>query len=63
MLGVKDYVLGLEPGNCHPDGRDVMRKQNKLKFIEPGESVTYQVKIQMIEGACAWETLKEEKKC
>ena len=63
MLGVKDYVLGLEPGNCHPDGRDVMRKQNKLKFIEPGESVTYQVKIQMIEGACAWETLKEAKKC
>ena len=22
MMGVRDYVLGLEPGNRHPDGRD-----------------------------------------
>ena len=26
MTGIKDYVLGLEPGNCHADGRDLMRK-------------------------------------
>ena len=25
MMGVHDYVLGLEPGNCTPDGRDVTR--------------------------------------
>ena len=35
MMGKKDYVLGLEPGNCTPDGRDVLRKENRLKFIEP----------------------------
>ena len=35
MMGKKDYVLGLEPGNCTPDGRDVMRKENRLKFIDP----------------------------
>ncbi|MCR4719983.1 MAG: aldose 1-epimerase family protein [Firmicutes bacterium] len=41
MMGEYDYVLGLEPGNCTPDGRDVMRKEGKLKFIEPdGEYVT-----------------------
>ncbi len=22
MMGQRDYVLGLEPGNCTPDGRD-----------------------------------------
>ena len=27
MMGVKDYVMGLEPGNCYPDGRDVMREK------------------------------------
>ena len=27
MMGVRDYVLGLECGNCYPDGRDVMRKK------------------------------------
>ena len=45
MMGVRDYVLGLECGNCYPDGRDVMRRNGMLKFLEPGESVTYEVKV------------------
>ncbi len=51
MMGEKDYVLGLEPGNCHPDGRDKMRSQGKLKFISPGESKTYQVQVRFFEDA------------
>ena len=50
MMGYRDYVLGLEPGNCHPDGRDVMRKEGKLKFLQPGESVTYEVKVRLYEN-------------
>ena len=49
MMGYRDYVLGLEPGNCHPDGRDVMRKEGKLKFLQPGESVTYEVAVNLYE--------------
>lgn len=49
MMGVRDYVLGLECGNAYPDGRDVMRKQGILKFLAPGESKTYTVKITMNE--------------
>ena len=49
MMGYRDYVLGLEPGNCHPDGRDVMRKEGKLKFIQPGESITYEVTVSLYE--------------
>ncbi|MBQ1391498.1 MAG: aldose 1-epimerase family protein [Firmicutes bacterium] len=45
MMGVRDYVLGLECGNCYPDGRDVMRKTGMLKFLQPGEKKTYRVKI------------------
>ena len=45
MMGYRDYVLGLEPGNCHPDGRDVMRKEGKLKFLQPGEAITYEVTV------------------
>jgi hypothetical protein len=45
MMGVRDYVLGLECGNCYPDGRDVMRKTGMLKFLKPGEKQRYQVKI------------------
>ncbi len=40
MMGSTDYVLGLEPGNCNPDGRDVMRKNGTLRFLSPGEKGT-----------------------
>lgn len=51
MMGYRDYVLGLEPGNCHPDGRDVMRKEGKLKYLMPGESITYEVAVRFYESA------------
>lgn len=57
MFGVKDYVLGLEPGNCHPDGRDKMREENKLKFINPNEKVTYKIQIDIIQGIKEWENI------
>lgn len=55
MMGVRDYVLGLECGNCYPDGRDVMRRTGMLKFLNPGENMTYKVGITMIES-CADES-------
>lgn len=48
MMGVRDYVLGLECGNCYPDGRDVMRRRGMLKFLEPGEKKVYNVKVRMM---------------
>ena len=45
MMGVHDYVLGLEPGNCTADGRDVMRREGKLKFLAPGEIRVYEVNV------------------
>ena len=38
MMGRQDYVLGLEPGNCTPDGRDVLRRRGTLRFLQPGET-------------------------
>ena len=49
MMGYRDYVLGLEPGNCLPDGRDVMRREGKLQILQPGESCTFQVNIDCFE--------------
>ena len=48
MMGVRDYVLGLECGNCYPDGRDVMRKTGMLKVLQPGEKKSYKVKVSVI---------------
>lgn len=49
MMGQRDYVLGLEPGNCYPDGRDVMRKEGRLKFLEPGEKQQFNLTIHFFE--------------
>ena len=46
MMGEGEYVLGLEPGNCTPDGRDVMRKNNALKFLNPGEEYKTNIELQ-----------------
>lgn len=50
MMGMRDYVLGLECGNCYPDGRDVMRKTGMLKFLDAGESIHYQVNIRLFDN-------------
>lgn len=49
MMGIRDYVLGLECGNAYPDGRNVMREKGILKFLEPGEKKTYSVTVKMME--------------
>lgn len=62
MMGVKDYVMGLEPGNCYPDGRDVMRQTGKLKFLAPGEKKTYSVCVTLIENETQWAAYKQPEK-
>lgn len=49
MMGVKDYVMGLEPGNCQADGRDKMRAEGKLKFIQPDEEKNFRIDLEIIE--------------
>ena len=60
MMGVKDYVMGLEPGNCYPDGRDVMREKGLLQMLAPGEKKTYGVRLTMLENEAQLEALKQK---
>ncbi len=48
MMGVREYVLGLEPGNCLPDGRAAMREKGILKTLAPGETVTYHLRVELL---------------
>ena len=50
MMGENEYALGLEPANCTPDGRDVMRKKNMLKTLEPGEEYKTSLQIEFSEN-------------
>ncbi|MGN0980645.1 MAG: aldose 1-epimerase family protein [Candidatus Avoscillospira sp.] len=47
MMGVHDYVLGLEPGNCTPDGREAMRRTGMLQILKAGETASFTVKIRL----------------
>lgn len=39
------YVCGIEPGNCIPEGQNAARSNGRLKMIEPGETVSTYVAI------------------
>ncbi len=58
MMGKHDYVLGLEPANCTPDGRVAMKDQGKRKTLKPGESQVYAVTVRLYNGKAAWEAAK-----
>ena len=49
MMGERDYVLGVEPGNTLPDGRDVMRKKGLLQILKAGGSKTHKIKFTFVE--------------
>ncbi len=47
MMGIRDYVLGLEPGNTVPDGRASMHERGLEKVLKAGEKKTYKVSIKV----------------
>lgn len=44
------YVTGLEPANCLVEGRDKDRREGRLKVLQPGESVVYDLEIGLLCG-------------
>lgn len=49
--GTREYVIGLEPCNCHVDGRDVDRAEGRLQFLKPGETREYHLEITVLTTA------------
>jgi galactose mutarotase-like enzyme len=47
MMGEQEYVMGLEPANCHPDGQSMERVSGTLAGLDPGETVTFTVVISL----------------
>lgn len=50
MLGKGEYVLGLEPMNVFLDGPKVMEEGCTAPILGPGESISYQIKIEFIDS-------------
>lgn len=49
MMGEYDYVMGLEPGNCLPDGRKAMREMGKLEILKAGEKKVHKLNFEFTE--------------
>ena len=49
MMGEYDYVMGLEPANCLPDGRNVMREKGMLETIKAGEKRIFKLNFRFVE--------------
>jgi hypothetical protein len=50
MLERGAYVLGLEPANCHVEGRRKERERGSLQFIEFGERRQFSLEIDLEES-------------
>jgi len=50
MLGPREYVLGMEPGNCRPMGRAAEREAGRLVELEVGQEIAAGFEIGVVEG-------------
>lgn len=48
MMGEGEYVLGLEPANCLPDGRKVMREKGILEILKPDAEKAHHLKFEFV---------------
>lgn len=60
MMNKKEYVVGLEPGNCLPKGYDKSKRDGMLDTIAPYESKTYGVTYKILDGTAEIEAYKSE---
>lgn len=58
MMGVRDYVMGLEPGNCNPEGRKAMRENGRLEFLPAGGKKEYCIAFDFFDDYEAWDKAK-----
>ena len=49
MPGEGTHVLGIEPANCHVDGRAAERERGTLVMLAPGQAMEYHLKLTVSE--------------
>lgn len=54
------YVSGVEPGNCVPEGQNRARKSGRLTMLQPGESRTFQIQLDVLPDADAVQASREQ---
>ena len=60
QMGEGEYVLGIEPCNCHVEGRVRERELGTLEILKAGASRQVDIEIEILEGEAEIEALKAE---
>lgn len=55
-----DYVMGMEPGNCHVEGIESERKRGTLCVLKAGESRSFTITLDVLSGAEEVSALQQE---
>jgi hypothetical protein len=60
MMGERTYTCGLEPGNCRVLGRVKEREAGRLVTLRPGQSLSYRLEIEVLDGEKDLRRVKRE---
>ncbi len=58
MMGAGEYVMGLEPGNSTIDGIADAVANGSMKYLDPGETVHYEIGVSILRGREEFEKIK-----
>jgi Domain of unknown function (DUF4432) len=51
QMGYADYTVGIEPGNCLPEGRITARRAGRLRVLPPGETEQFSIGFRVLDTA------------
>lgn len=54
MMGERDYVLGLEPGNNYLEGRAQLEQENRMTYIQPGQTISNTITVRFHDSQESW---------
>ncbi len=60
MFGQGVYVMGIEPANCHVEGRSRERERGTLEFLPPGGKRDFHLEIGVLENTSELREVKEK---
>ena len=60
MLGQGIHVLGIEPANCHVEGRVRERERGTLEFLPPGGKKNFYLELGVLESTSELREIKEK---
>jgi len=60
MMGVRDYVMGLEPGTCNPVGQTEAKNRGQVIMLEPNAAHEVKISLDILHNSQEMKTFIEK---